>query len=121
MLTRGIVQNYNQPAFKAKISPKLQQVLKNEASSCQKKHVDKIKYQISKVKDWGREGTILDVINTDQYPQPLIILRNPKISRRLFVGLISNNRLSDAFVSIKEKTIKYCEKELINLACKIDN
>ena len=85
------------------------------------KYVNRINSKIDKIERNGSNDTVIDTIKSSGGDVQHIIVKNPKISHKVMVAISSNKDLYDAFMRVKENSIKLAEKRLVDLACAYDN
>lgn len=112
---------YNSASFGVKVSASLQKQLLKEAQQKGINNAGEIKYMISKVENWGNKDTLLDFGHSVSDASKYIIMRNPKISKRVFLTVAQGTDAYDALSTLSEKDIRCGEKELLETICMFDN
>lgn len=120
MFVNPITPSYN-TSFGSKVSLSLKQKLWTESFMLGEKYLNRMNSKIDRIERNGRNDTVIDTIKSSSGDLQHIIVRNPKISHKVMVAISSNADLYDAFMRVKENSIKLAEKRLVDLACAYDN
>ena len=108
-------------SFGSTVALNLKQKLWTDSCLLGEKYVNRINSKIDKIERNGSNDTVIDTIKSSGGDVQHIIVKNPKISHKVMVAISSNKDLYDAFMRVKENSIKLAEKRLVDLACAYDN